>query len=109
MATESTQPAAIVWGRDARAWASLLIFAHLFAVTVAVTSYSRQSGLQARLHELFATYYLRPLHLTPLPVTYPFARFYLTHALTNSDVDFRVDVELEKDGKTTGDMLPPPD
>ena len=45
-----------------------------------------------RLHDLFAPY-LRNLHFTAYPVSYPFARYYLTHALP-TDVDFSCEVEF---------------
>jgi hypothetical protein len=81
------------WSPEVRTWVSLLLFAHLFAVVVAVTTYTRPSGLQDQLHGLFAPY-LRTLHLAVFPVTYPFARYHLTHAAT-SDVDFSCEVELK--------------
>jgi hypothetical protein len=81
------------WSPEVRTWVSLLLFAHLFAVFVAVTTYTRPSIVQERLHELFAPY-LRNLHLTAYPVSYPFARYHLTHALP-ADVDFTCQVEFE--------------
>jgi hypothetical protein len=82
------------WGPETRTWVSLLLFVHLFMLFVAVTTYTRPSTLQTRLHELFAPY-LRNLHLTAYPVTYPFARYHLTHA-TESDADFFVEVDVQK-------------
>jgi hypothetical protein len=89
-----TQPqvSAPPWSGEARSLASLLLFAHLFALVVAVTTYTRPSELQVRLHDLFAPY-LRNLHLTAYPVSYPFARYYLTHSLP-TDVDFSCEVEF---------------
>ena len=94
------------WSPETRSWVSLLLFVHLFAVLVAVTSYSRPSGLQEQLHALFAPY-LRNLHMTAaLPASYPFARFYLTHNLS-TDVDFSCDIELtEKDGTVERVSIP---
>jgi hypothetical protein len=94
-----------VWSPDVRTWVSLLLFAHLFAVVVAVTSYTRPSTLQAQLHGMFDPY-LRTLHLAVLGTTYPFARYHLTHA-NNNDVDFTCDVEYQgKDGATAVVTLP---
>jgi hypothetical protein len=101
----STSPS-LPWSPEARTWASLLIFAHLFAVVVAVTSYTRPSLLQGRLQELFEPY-LRNLHLTAYPVTYPYARFHLTHAMVG-DVDFSVEIEAQQaDGSTVKTTFPP--
>ncbi len=96
----------LAWSPEVRSWVSLLLFMHLFAVLVAVTSYSRPSGLQEKLHTLFAPY-LRNLHLTAaLPASYPFARFYLTHNLS-TDVDFSCDVEISnKDGSVEKVSIP---
>jgi len=80
----------LAWSPETRTWVSLLLFAHLFAVGVAVTAYTRPSNLQRRLHGVFQPY-LRNLHLTALPNSYPFARFHLSHA-GETDVDFRVEV-----------------
>jgi hypothetical protein len=74
----------------------LAIFVHLFAVFVAVTTYTRPSAVQEQLHALFSPY-LRNLQLTPYPVTYPFARYHLTHA-TTSDIDFTCEVDVENPG-----------
>jgi hypothetical protein len=101
----------VTWSNEARSFASLLLFAHLFAVAIAVTSYTQPSFLQQRLHDLFDPY-LRNLHLTPLPVSYPFARYHLTHALP-SDVDFACEVQFAgADGQQTivippAGLLPP--
>lgn len=81
------------WSAEVRSFVSLLLFAHLFALVVAVTTYTRPSQLQQKLHDLFAPY-LRNLHLTAYPVSYPFARYYLTHAMP-TDVDFSCDVEFK--------------
>jgi hypothetical protein len=99
------QRPAIQWSPETRTWVSLLLFAHLFAVVVAVTTYTRPSGLQRRLHGVFAPY-LRNLHLTALPTSYPFARFHLTFA-GESDVDFSVEVDAERaDGSSETVTLP---
>jgi hypothetical protein len=99
-------PSAPRWSPEARTWVSLLLFAHLFAVVVAVTTYTRPSGLQDRLHGLFAPY-LRNLHLTPFPASYPFARFHLTHA-GPTDIDFSVEIDANKaDGSTETVTIPP--
>lgn len=93
MSTKITPPQpVIVWSGEVRSLVSLLLFVHLFAVFVAVTTYTRPSGLQERLHEVFAPY-LRTLHLTAFPVTHPFARYHLTHALP-TDVDFTCEVDF---------------
>lgn len=93
------------WSPEARTWVSLLLFAHLFAVVVAVTTYTRPSGVQDQLHALFAPY-LRNLHLAVFPVTYPFARYHLTHA-SPSDVDFSCEVDVKnKDGSVDKITLP---
>jgi hypothetical protein len=106
MNNHQQSPSEPSWSPEARTWASLLLFAHLFALVVAVTTYTRPSLLQDRLHGLFAPY-LRNLHLTPLPVSYPFARFHLTHA-GPVDVDFSVQIDAQKaDGSTATVTIPP--
>jgi hypothetical protein len=103
-ASDSQQPK-IKWSPETRTWVSLLLFVHLFAVVVAVTTYTRPSALQRRLHGVFAPY-LRNLHLTALPSSYPFARFHLTFA-GESDVDYSVEVDtLLVDGTTETIELP---
>lgn len=102
-AEHSTPPPA--WSSETRSWVSLLLFAHLFAVAIAVTSYTRPSILLDRLHGLFSPY-LRNLHLTALPTTYPYARFHLSHG-GPSDADFRIEVDAERaDGTTTTTSIP---
>jgi hypothetical protein len=94
------------WSPEARTWVSLLLFVHLFAVFVAATTYTRPSVLEERLHDLFAPY-LRNLHLTAFPVSYPFARYHLTHAST-SDVDFSIEIDAQKrDGTRETVTIPP--
>jgi hypothetical protein len=93
------------WSGEVRSWVSLLLFVHLFALFVAVTAYTRPSSMQQRLHELFEPY-LRNLHLTPTPSSYPFARFYLTLALPG-DVDFSCEVETKsKNGNVETTSIP---
>ncbi len=83
------------WSPEARNWASLLLFIHLFVVFVALAAYTRPSGVQQRLLPLFEPY-LNNLDLSP---TQPFARYYLTHA-AQADVDFSCEVDVEgSDGK----------
>jgi hypothetical protein len=104
----------LAWSPELRTWVSLLLFAHLFALVVAVTTYARPSGLQEQLHALFDPY-LRNLHMTAYPVShpdspvsYPFARYHLTHATPN-DVDFAVEVEIPgPDGTIEKIVIPPP-
>jgi hypothetical protein len=104
-AKHDPQPPQPQWSPEARTWVSLLLFAHLFALFVAVTTYTRPSQLEERLHGLFEPY-LRNLHLTAFPVSYPFARFYLTHA-GPGDVDFSVEIDLQQpDGKAESVTLP---
>ncbi len=86
-------PAGPQWSAEVRAWVSLALFAHLFAVFVAVTTYTRPSEMQSQLHRLFAPY-LRNLHLSPYLVSYPLARYDLTLG-GPSDADFTCEVELE--------------
>jgi hypothetical protein len=93
MTLPNDPPPRITWSPEARSAASLVIFMHLFALVVAVTTYTQPSVLQQRLHELFSPY-LRTLHLTAYPVNYPFARYHLTHALP-TDVDYSVQVDLK--------------
>jgi hypothetical protein len=104
--TENPDPLPdLQWSSEARTWVSLLLFVHLLALVVAVTSYTRPSLLQLRLHELFEPY-LRNFHLTALPVSYPYARYHLTHA-TPGDVDFLVEVDVQKaDGSTKTVTIP---
>ncbi len=94
------------WSSELRSWVSLLLFAHLFALFVAVTTYTRPSALQSTLHGLFAPY-LRNLHLTASGVSYPFARYYLTHA-SESDLDFSCEVDVTNpQGEADKVLLPP--
>jgi hypothetical protein len=86
----------IAWSPETRTWVSLLLFVHLFALGVAITAYTRPSNLQRRLHEVFQPY-LRNLHLTALPNSYPYARFHLGHGGA-TDVDFRVEVTPRRAG-----------
>jgi hypothetical protein len=98
-------PPQLPWSPETRTWVSLLLFAHLFALFVAVSAYTRPSLLQERLHELFEPY-LRNLHLTALPVSYPFARYHLTHA-GPGDVDFSIEIDVDKpDGSTETVTIP---
>jgi hypothetical protein len=94
-----------IWSPELRTWVSLLLFAHLFALFVTVTTYTRPSGLQIRIFNLFEPY-LRNLHLTAYPVTYPFARYHLTHA-TDADVDFTFEVEVQGAGKDVDKVVIP--
>jgi hypothetical protein len=106
MATDPTnKPPAVTWSNEARTVASLLLFVHLFAAAIAAAAYTQPSFLQQRLHDLCEPY-LRNLHLTALPVSYPFARYHLTHALP-SDVDFTCEVRFAgADGQQTV-VIPP--
>ncbi len=105
-APSETQTPEPTWSVETRTWVSLLLFAHLFAVIVAVSAYTRPSVLQERLHNLFETY-LRNLHLTALPTSYPYARFHLTHA-GPTDVDYSIEVDVERtDGSAATLTLPP--
>ncbi len=104
--SSNTPPARVTWSQEARTVASLLLFVHLFAVVVTVTAYTQPSLLQQRLDELFDPY-LRNLHLTALPVSYPFARYHLTHALP-SDVDFTCRVQFDGADGEESVVLPPP-
>jgi hypothetical protein len=90
------------WSAELRAWVSLALFAHLFAIFVAVTTYTRPSETQSQLHRLFAAY-LRNLHLSPYLVSYPLARFDLTLG-SPSDAEFTCDVEVEG-GDDAGDEI----
>lgn len=93
--TSANQPPGnpVQWSPEARTWVSLLLFVHLFAVFVAVAAYTRSSGFERRLLRLFEPY-LNNLYLSPTHSTYPFARYYLTHA-AQSDVDFSCEVDVE--------------
>jgi hypothetical protein len=104
--SEENTPAPVTWSQEARTVASLLLFAHLFAIVMAVTAYTQPSLLQLRLDGLFDPY-LRNLHLTALPVSYPFARYQLTHALP-SDVDFTCRVQFDGANGEQSVVLPPP-
>lgn len=104
-ANHDSHPPEPQWSPETRSWVSLLLFVHLFAVFVAVTTYTRPSLLQERLHDLFDPY-LRNLHLTALPVSYPFSRYHLTHA-GPSDADFSVEVDVQQpDGSSETVTLP---
>jgi hypothetical protein len=106
MTTDNKTPdRELPWSPDVRTWVSLLLFAHLFAIIVAVTAYTRPSGVQDQLHAFFSPY-LRALHLAVLPVTYPVARYHLTHA-SPSDVDFSCEVDIKKqDGSVEKITIP---
>jgi hypothetical protein len=105
MAHEPDPLPELPWSSEARTWVSLLLIVHLIALVVAVTTYTRPSLLQLRLHELFEPY-LRNLHLTALPVSYPYARYHLTHA-TAGENDFSVEVEVKnQDGSTAIETFP---
>ena len=94
------------WSPETRSLVSLLIFVHLFALFVGVTTYARPSDLQLRLHDLFDPY-LRNLHFTAHQVSYPVARYYLTHALP-TDVDFTCQVDFSgPDGALQQVTIPP--
>lgn len=101
---KASAPAALQWSPEVRSLVSLLLFVHVFIVFVAVTTYTRPSDLQQRLHQLFAPY-LRMFHLTAYPVSYPFARYHLTHALP-TDVDFTCEVEFEANGQAQTVTIP---
>ncbi len=106
MMEHDSPPGEPVWSPELRTWVSLVLFAHLFAVFIAVTSYTRPSLLQVRLHGVFESY-LRNLQLTAYPVSYPCARYYLTHATPN-DFDFSCEVEIQgKDGAVETVSIPP--
>lgn len=94
------------WSPQTRSLVSLLIFVHLFALFVGVTTYTRPSDLQLRLHELFSPY-LRNLHFTAHQVSYPVARYYLTHALP-TDVDFTCQVDFTAPGGAEQQLTIPP-
>ncbi|HEX3728064.1 MAG TPA: hypothetical protein VHV08_17555 [Pirellulales bacterium] len=100
MATPDSAQPQPTWSSDTRSWVSLLLVVHLFAVFVAVTTYTRPSGSQTLLHDLFGPY-LRNLHLTPYPASYPFARFHLTLG-TPGDFDFLCQVEYVDSAGDTG-------
>ena len=82
------------WSPEARTWVSLLLFIHLFAVFVAVASYTGPAVSSGSCTALFDPY-LNNLHLTPTHPSYPFARYHLTHAAQN-DVDFSCEVDVEE-------------
>ena len=96
----------VTWSAEVRSAASLLLFIHLFAVIVAVTTYTQPSLLQRRLHEL-CDLYVRNLHLSAYPVTYPFARFHLTHA-NPTDVDFSCEMTIDSAGPDAAPIVIPP-
>ena len=77
--TNVTPTSPATWSPEARTWVSLLLFVHLFAVFVAVTTYTRPSDLQEQLHEPVRALPAQPAP-DAVPVSYPFARYYLTHA-----------------------------
>lgn len=107
MIDNDSPPSQPPWSPELRTWISLVLFAHLFAVVVAATTYTRPSGLQVRLHGVFEGY-LRNLHMTAYPVSYPFARYYLAHA-TPIDFDFSCEVEIQgKDGAVEKVSIPEP-
>jgi hypothetical protein len=78
---------------EVRGFIGLALFIHLFAVAVALTSYTFPSPLQERLRQVFGPY-IGTLNFDLQPNVYPSGRFYLTHGL-ESDVDFVVEVLVE--------------
>lgn len=86
---------------------NLLLFIHLFAVAVAVTSYTNPSSLQVRLRETLAPY-LQSFNFDLVPNAYNAAIFHLTHA-TEDDVDFTIEIDGRRtDGTTPKQTIPPP-
>ncbi|HEX4143014.1 MAG TPA: hypothetical protein VHY91_05650 [Pirellulales bacterium] len=86
---------------------SLLLFVHLFAVVIALASYTAPSALQERLRILLAPY-LATLNFDLNPNRYPTGRFYLTHDLpVDVDAVIRVDATLP-DGTEHSLTIPEP-
>jgi hypothetical protein len=85
---------------------SLLIFIHLFGVSLALLSYTAASPIEQRVLEILP--YLKVLDIDPIH-TYPsLARWHLTHSMPN-DVDFSVEVTaVLSDGGTQTVTIPPP-
>jgi hypothetical protein len=74
-----------------RSTLSLVLFIHLFAIAVALSSYTNPSGVQSRLREMLAIY-AQNLNFDLNQNAYNVARFHQTHA-TPSDVDFQITIE----------------
>jgi hypothetical protein len=89
----------------ARSAISLVLFIHLFAVAVALSSYANPSGVQVRLREMLAIY-LQNLNFDLNQNAYNTGRFHQTHA-TPTDVDFLVQIEAAlPDGSTRSLSIP---
>lgn len=88
-----------------RTLVSLLIFIHLFGVSLALLSYTAASPIEQRVLEILP--YLKVLDIDPIH-TYPsLARWHLTHSMP-TDVDFFVEVTaVMSDGATQTVTIPP--
>jgi hypothetical protein len=73
----------------------LLIIVHLFCVIVALSSYQRQSQLQARLLELFAAY-TRTLNFAPLSAPYQLSSYDPISGENAADDDLYIEVEVRQ-------------
>jgi len=91
----------------ARSALSLVLFIHLFAIAVALSSYASPSGVQARLREMLAVY-LQNLNFDLTQNAYNVARFHQTHA-TPSDVDFQLQIDATLPDGTARTLTIPED
>lgn len=81
---------------------SLLLFMHLFGLTIGLAAYASPSSLQTRLKSFFGTY-LQTLNFD----FYNSARLYLTHA-SPTDIDFSIEVSSKNaQGETETLTIPP--
>ena len=96
---------------EVRGIVGLLLFIHLFTVTVALTSYVFPSALQARLLQVFGLY-SATLNFDLAPNVYPAGRLYLTYGDTFSevgDVDFSIEIDATlPDGAVDKITIPAP-
>jgi hypothetical protein len=85
---------------------SLLIFIHLFGVSLAMLSYTAASPVEQRILQILP--YLKALDIDPIH-TYPsLARWHLTHSMP-TDVDYAVEVTaIKSDGGSQTINIPPP-
>ena len=85
----------------------MFLFIHLFAVAIALASYTDPSTLQERLRTVLAPY-LTTLNFDLNPNAYPTGRFYLTHDLPiDVDAVIHVDATLP-DGEERSITIPEP-
>jgi hypothetical protein len=96
-ATPSAPQPASLPSPAVRTTVSLLLFMHLFAITVAIVAYPQPSMIETRLKQTLDPY-LQPLNFDLSQAVYASGRLQLTHAAP-TDVDYAIEVDAkQKDG-----------